>query len=79
MVLCILNVELPAFQNGHSFLGLDGQDEFLNLGGQQPHFNLLQNAPHMILDRGLCGDQQIESILLGHLEVLGCIQSSLEE
>jgi hypothetical protein len=38
MVLCILNVELPAFQHGHGFLGLDGQDEFLDLAGQQPYY-----------------------------------------
>lgn len=42
-------------------------------------FNLLQNLTHMVLNLGICGDQHVETIFLGELEVFWCVQSSLEE
>lgn len=42
-------------------------------------FNLLENLPHVTLDFWVIGDEHVETVFLGHLEVLWRVKSSLEQ
>jgi hypothetical protein len=40
---------------------------------------LLEDLAHMALDFGVVGDEHVETVLLGHLEILWRIESPLEQ
>lgn len=42
-------------------------------------FNLLEDLAHVALDFWVVGDEHVEAVFLGHLEVLWSVKSSLEQ